>query len=139
MALVVRIKPRALRQIHRAAEWWSKHRLAAPGAIESDLKDVLDTLVEQPGIGSKVENAREAEIRRFYLVRTRYFIYYRIKGSFLCLLAFLSRTPTAGVMKWRRTSAQRRHWTSYPSIREGRSNEILPRTICYSTRRRTEG
>ena len=88
MALFVRIKPRALREIHRAAEWWSKSRLAAPGAIESDLKDALNTLVEQPGIGSKVENRRSPETRRLYLVRTRYFVYYRPKGAFLEVLAF---------------------------------------------------
>ena len=88
MTPIVRIKPRALREIHRAAEWWSKNRPAAPGAIESDLKDALNTLVEQPGIGSKVENTRSPEARRFYLVRTRYLVYYRPKGRFLEVLAF---------------------------------------------------
>jgi plasmid stabilization system protein ParE len=87
LALIVRIKPRALRDIHRAAEWWSKNRPAAPGAIESDLKDALNTLVEQSGIGSKVENTRSPETRRLYLVRTRYFVYYRPKGRFLEVLA----------------------------------------------------
>lgn len=88
MALIARIKPRALRQIHQAAEWWSKNRPAAPGAVESDLKDALCTLVDQPGIGSKVENTRSPETRRLYLVRTRYFVYYRPKGRFLEVLAF---------------------------------------------------
>ena len=88
MTLIVRIKPRALREIHRAAEWWSKNRPAAPGAIESDLKDALNTLVEVPGIGSKVENTRSPQARRLYLVRTRYFVYYRPKGRFLEVLAF---------------------------------------------------
>ena len=88
MALIVRIKPRAVREIHRAAEWWSKNRLGAPGAIESDLRDALNSLVEQPGIGSKVENTRSPETRRLYLVRTRYFVYYREKGRFLEVLAF---------------------------------------------------
>lgn len=88
MALTVRIKPRALRQIHSAAQWWSENRAAAPDAIESDLKDALDTLVEQPGIGSRVENARDAETRRFYLVRTKYFVYYRPRGPWLEVIAF---------------------------------------------------
>lgn len=88
MALTVRIKPRALRQIHRATQWWSENRLAAPGAIDFDLKDALDTLVEQPGIGSRVENTRDTETRRFYLVRTKYFIYYRPRGTFLEVVAF---------------------------------------------------
>ena len=88
MALAVRVKPRALRQIHRAAQWWSENRIAAPGAIDSDLKDALDTLVEQPGIGSRVENARDTETRRFYLVRTKYLIYYRARGAWLEVIAF---------------------------------------------------
>jgi plasmid stabilization system protein ParE len=88
LALIVRIKPGAAREIHRAAEWWSKNRPAAPGAIESDLKDALNTLVEQPGIGSKVENRRDLEVRRLYLVRTRYFVYYRPRPPFLEVIAF---------------------------------------------------
>lgn len=66
MALTVRIKLRAVRQILRAARWWSQNRRDAPGAIDSDLKDALDALIEQPGIGSRVENARDTEVRRFY-------------------------------------------------------------------------
>ena len=88
LALIPRIKPRAFRQIHSAAQWWSESRLAATGAVESDLKDALGTLVEQPGIGSKVENARDPEIRRFYLVRTQYVVYYRPKRLFLEVVAF---------------------------------------------------
>lgn len=88
MTLIVRIKPRALRDIHRAAEWWSRNRRDAPGAIESDLRDALSALVEQPGIGSKVENTRSQDIRRLYLLRTRYFVYYRPQGRFLEVLAF---------------------------------------------------
>lgn len=81
MALVARIKPRAEREILRAADWWRANRPAAAGAIESDLKAAIDALVEQPGIGSKVENGRAPETRRLYLARTKYFIYYRPKGN----------------------------------------------------------
>lgn len=88
MALLVRIKPRAVREIHRAAQWWSENRPAAPWAVEADLKDALALLVEHPGIGSNVDNRRDAETRRFLLDRTRYFRYYRPKGRFLEVLAF---------------------------------------------------
>ena len=47
MALLVRVKPRAERQIDAAAGWWSENRLAAPGAIRSDLKAALEALVER--------------------------------------------------------------------------------------------
>ena len=77
-----------MRQIHRAARWWSENRSAAPGAIASHLRDALAALVDQPGIGSKVENARDPDVRRLYLVRTQYFVYYRTKGGFLEVVAF---------------------------------------------------
>ena len=62
--------------------------MAAPGAIESDLQAALAILVEQPGIGSKVDNSRDPEIRRFYLRRTKYFLYYRARGNVLEVVAF---------------------------------------------------
>ena len=88
MALIVRVKPRAERQIDAAAVWWSEHRPSAPGAIRSDLKAALEALVEQPGIGTLVENARDPETRRLYLARTRYFVYYRPRGKYLEVVAF---------------------------------------------------
>ena len=88
MALLARIKPRAVREIHRAAQWWRENRPAALGAVEADLKDALTLLVEHPGIGSKVQNSRDAETRRFFLDRTRYFVYYRARGQFLEVMAF---------------------------------------------------
>jgi plasmid stabilization system protein ParE len=88
VALVVRIKPRAEKQIEAAAAWWSENRPAAPGAIRSDLMAAFDALVEQPGIGALVENSRDPETRRLYLARTRYFLYYRPRGRFLDVVAF---------------------------------------------------
>ena len=88
MALLVRVKPRAEREIDGAAAWWSENRLAAPGAIRTDLKAALDALVEQPGIGTLVENARDPETRRLHLARTSYFVYYRPRGKYLEVVAF---------------------------------------------------
>ena len=88
MALVVRIKPRAERQIDSAAAWWSENRPAAPGAIREDLRIALEALVEQPGIGTSVENARNQDVRRLYLTRVRYFVYYRVQGPYLEIVAF---------------------------------------------------
>ena len=98
MALIVRIKPRAVRQIEAAASWWSENRPAAPGAIRSDLKAALEALVEQPGIGTLVENSRDPQTRRLYLARTRYFVYYRPRGQYLEVVAFWhsGRDPAPG-------------------------------------------
>ncbi|MBI5910910.1 MAG: type II toxin-antitoxin system RelE/ParE family toxin [Betaproteobacteria bacterium] len=61
---------------------------AAPGAIRSDLKAALEALLEQPGIGTLLEIARDPETRRLYLARTSYFLYYRPRGKYLEVVAF---------------------------------------------------
>jgi plasmid stabilization system protein ParE len=88
VTLVVRIKPRAVCEIHAAALWWQENRPAAPGAIEDDLKVALQLLAIQPRIGMVVQNARDPETRRLYLARVKYFIYYRPRGQFLEVIAF---------------------------------------------------
>jgi len=88
LPLIVRVKPKAQRQIEAAAVWWSENRPAAPGAIRLDLKSALEALVEQPGIGTLVENSRDPATRRLYLARTRYFVYYRPRGKYLEVVAF---------------------------------------------------
>jgi plasmid stabilization system protein ParE len=88
LALTVRIKPRARREINEAAAWWSEYRLAAVGAVSDDLRLALDLLVEFPGIGTKVENANSPEARRWLLKRISYHVYYRVRGDFLEVVAF---------------------------------------------------
>lgn len=88
MALIVRVKPRAQRQIENAAEWWAENRPAAPGAIRKDLESALALLVDEPGIGTKVEIPRPYVVRRLHLGRVRYFVYYRARGKFLEVVAF---------------------------------------------------
>lgn len=88
MALTARVKTRAQRQIEAAAAWWARNRSAAPGAIRHDLHAALEALVQQPGIGTRVENAVDPTTRRLYLARTRYFVYYRQSGLILDVVAF---------------------------------------------------
>jgi len=64
LALQVRIKPRAQRQIEAAASWWAENRPAVPGAVMADLRGALELLVLEPGIGSKVETPRSEVVRR---------------------------------------------------------------------------
>ena len=96
MSLIVRIKPRAQREIERAAEWWTENRPAAIGAIRKDVEAALALLVEEPGIGTKVETARSDTIRRLYLARVRYFIYYRVRGNFLEVVTFWHSSRETG-------------------------------------------
>jgi plasmid stabilization system protein ParE len=96
LAFVVRIKPRAQREIERAAAWWAENRPAAPGAIRKDVEAALALLVEEPGIGTRIETARSDAVRRLYLARVRYFIYYRVRGKFLEVVAFWHSSRGAG-------------------------------------------
>ena len=88
MVLAVRIKPRAQREIERAAEWWAENRPAALGAVRMDIEAAFALLVEEPGIGTKIETARSDNVRRLYLARIRYFVYYRVRSNFLEVIAF---------------------------------------------------
>lgn len=88
MALQILIKPRAARQIEAAAVWWAENRPAAPGAIVADLRGALELLAREPGIGSKVETPRSDVVRRLYLGRIHYFVYYRVRRNTLEVVAF---------------------------------------------------
>ena len=70
------------RQIHKAAEWWLENRPSAPGAVVKEVGESLALLAEQPGIGSKYEGTRSPGVRRLFLGRIGYFVYYReVNGS----------------------------------------------------------
>jgi plasmid stabilization system protein ParE len=88
LVLIVRIKPRAEREIKVAAAWWSVNRPAAPGAIRIDLQAALEAVASLPDVGRKVENARDPETRRLFLSRIKYHVYYRPRGKYLEVLAF---------------------------------------------------
>jgi plasmid stabilization system protein ParE len=79
---------RAAAQIERAAAWWAENRAAAPGAIVDDFEEARTLLAIQPGIGSKSATGRYPELRRFYLERVRYHVYYEVRGSNVVVLAF---------------------------------------------------
>ena len=96
MPLIPKIKPRAIREIERAAEWWAENRPAAPGAVRKDVEAALALLVDEPGIGTKIETARSGTVRRLYLTRVQYFVYYRVRGKFLDVVAFWHASRETG-------------------------------------------
>ena len=87
-ALRIRISPQALAQIEEAADWWSKHRPAAPGAIRQDIAEILAILVLQPGVGMSTRRGRIKGLRRVTLDRVSYYLYYRVADGALEVLAF---------------------------------------------------
>jgi plasmid stabilization system protein ParE len=87
MALRVKVSARAALQIRLAAEWWAENRPAAPGAVRNDIADALALLAQQPGIGTAHEGARTPGVRRLFVGRIRYFIFYRTMSDTLEVLA----------------------------------------------------
>src|SRR5882672_1962393 len=88
MVLRVKVAARAANQVHSAAAWWASNRQAAPGAIGTDFGEAVALLAEQPGIGAKYEGTRTPGVRRLFLSRVQYFIYYKVEGDNLHVLAF---------------------------------------------------
>jgi plasmid stabilization system protein ParE len=91
MALRVKISARAADQVRKAAHWWAENRPGAPGAIAADFAESVALLAEQPGIGAKYAGTRTSGVRRLFLNRVGYFIYYNdynADGGSLQVLAF---------------------------------------------------
>lgn len=87
MALQIKISARAASQVQKAAEWWAENRPAAPGALVSDFSEAVALLAEQPGIGVRYQGARAPGVRRLFLGRVGYFIYYKAESGTLQVLA----------------------------------------------------
>ena len=95
VALQVLISKRAAAQVQKCASWWAENRAAAPGAVAEDVGTAIKLLSQQPGIGSKHEGARTLDVRRLYLRRIGYFIYYSADSQTLRILAFWSAQRAA--------------------------------------------
>jgi len=86
--LAVEVTPRAALQIERAAAWWAENRPAAPDAIRVDFQEAAFLLSRQPGIGARSTTARYPDLRRLFLARVGYHLYYRVKPGKVVVLAF---------------------------------------------------
>jgi len=85
--LRVKVSARAAAQVRQAAAWWAHNRAAAPGAVAKDVGESLALLAEQPDIGAKYEGDRTSGVRRLFLGRIGYFVYYRATNDTLEVLA----------------------------------------------------
>jgi plasmid stabilization system protein ParE len=86
--LAIKVSARALAEIERAGSWWAENRQSAPGAIRQDVAEILSLLAEQPGIGAPARRSRIRGMRRVILPRIRYYLYYRVAGDALEVMAF---------------------------------------------------
>jgi plasmid stabilization system protein ParE len=96
VTLELHVSRRAGAEIERIVKWWAENRPAAPGAVRKDLKAALELLLEQPDLGSKVEQASSAGIRRFHLDRVHYWVYYRVRANRLEVVSVWHSSRSAG-------------------------------------------
>lgn len=88
MPLRVKISARAANEVRKAAHWWAEHRPSAPGAVATDFAESVALLAQQPGIGAEYEGSRTPGVRRLFLNRVGYFLYYKAEAGELKVLAF---------------------------------------------------
>jgi plasmid stabilization system protein ParE len=96
VALELHVTRRAARELNRIAEWWAINRPAAPGALREDLQAALALLLERPGLGAPVPEASAPGVRRFHIDRTRYWVYYRVRGNRLEVVSVWHSSRSTG-------------------------------------------
>jgi len=83
----IAVTRRAEREIRQAASWWVENRPAAPEAFRRDLERAFTLLSSQPEVGAQARNVRLAGVRRIFLHRVRYHLYYRVTPDAVEILA----------------------------------------------------
>ncbi|MEO8158450.1 MAG: type II toxin-antitoxin system RelE/ParE family toxin [Betaproteobacteria bacterium] len=94
--LAVEVTPRAAIQLAAAATWWVKNRPSAPHAIRVDFQEAIALLTNQPGVGARSSTGRYPELRRLYLSRVQYHIYYQVLDGKLVVVAFWHASRGSG-------------------------------------------
>lgn len=75
--MFVVVSPRAERHLEAADRWWRANRERSQ-AIREEIGEIVGLLVRSPYLGKAVENPRTPGVRRFYLERIDYHLFYRV-------------------------------------------------------------
>ena len=76
--LPVRITAVAAHQIRQAEAWWRVNRTIAPNAIREELQHAFSLISAQPQAGSRAANVNLPNVRRVFMPRIKYHIYYHV-------------------------------------------------------------
>lgn len=77
-ALPVQVTALAARQVREAEAWWRRNRTAAANAIQDELQRAFSLIASQPGAGGRAANVRLPNVRRIFLARIKYHVYYHV-------------------------------------------------------------
>lgn len=94
--LTVVFELRAAREIEDIDAWWRTNRPTAPLLFLTELERMLGILVLMPSVGAPAKSERLRDLRRVRLRRTRYHVYYRVRGENLEVLAVWHEAREAG-------------------------------------------
>ena len=83
----IRVTRRADAHIEQAAVWWEQNRPLSLGALNEELAEAFALLISQPAIGAPALNARTRGARRVHLARVHYYLYYRVSGEQIEVIA----------------------------------------------------
>lgn len=99
MTLPVRFTANAEGDIEAALGWWTRNRDKAPSALAEDLAQGLELISNYPHVGTPSAHSRFANVRRLYLSRVRYYLYYRALPGRIEVLAFWHSSRRARSVK----------------------------------------
>jgi plasmid stabilization system protein ParE len=94
----IHLTPDAATQIADAESWWRANRLSAPDALTDELNRTLDDLDVFPDAGQPVPDAKLRGVRRIYIKRVHYHLYFRVTNDrrAIDILAFWHASRGAG-------------------------------------------
>lgn len=79
--LHLQITALAARQIREAEAWWRSNRPAAPNAIGQELQSAFLLIASQPQAGGRATNVKLPNVRRVFMPRIKYHVYYHVIGD----------------------------------------------------------
>lgn len=85
--LAVVFQRRATREIAEVDAWWRKNRPSSPDLFLMELERMLTAVALVPSLGAPSLSERLRGLRRVLLKKTRYHVFYRVRGDVLEVLA----------------------------------------------------
>lgn len=74
----VQLLAKAKAELEVIERWWALHRREHPDLVSEELAEAAATLAASPDAGLEYAPRRRPGIRRIFLPRSRYHLYYRV-------------------------------------------------------------
>lgn len=71
----------ARRQALTIDDWWAAHRPAAPALFAQELRETLEYVRRNPGVGTRWPTGSRPDLRRVIMPRTKHHLYFRVDAA----------------------------------------------------------